>query len=98
MNLKKKLIVLHTCEKSSALSERLHHKRARGQISVAASKKKLRKRGRQGKLARLVVKKNSDDSNDSDDLTLEVGSFTQGKLDKEINRRVQSIASKSQAK
>jgi hypothetical protein len=99
MCLKKKLVVLRACEKSIALSESVHHKRTRGQISVAASKKKLQMRSRQGKLARLVVEKNSDDSDaDLDDNTVEVGSFTQGELDKEINRRAQSIASKTAAK
>ena len=99
MGLKKKLVALLACEKSIALSEKVHHKRARGQISVAASKKKLQARGRQGKLARLVVEKNSDDSDaDSDDNTVEVGSFTQGELDREITRRAQSIASKTVAK
>ena len=46
-----------------------------------------------------MVEKNSDDSDaDSDDDTVAVGSFTLGELDKEINRRAQSIASKTAAK
>jgi hypothetical protein len=99
MGLKKKLVALLACEKSIALSEKVHNKCARGQISVAASKNKLQTRGRQGKLARLVVEKNSDDSDaDSDDNTVAVGLFTQVELDKEINRRAQSIASKTVAK
>ena len=95
MGFKKKLVVLQACEKSIALSENISNKRVKGQVSAAASKKKLQKHGRKGKLARLVVEKNSDVDSDDDDTMVEVGSFTQGQLDNEINRRAQSIASKT---